>query len=167
MDSVRKHNLRRWILDTAGDGSTVPCAGCNQELALEAITLDHYPVLRRHGGTLRRGNVRPMCAECNHSHLHEPGYEEDQTMRTWVRGSLWRISNPLTYKLRSKLDTNLYCWCRHTVDDHNQGDGDPPCDRCRCDGFKEQWSSIRHRLDRQYRARSSPIWADSKRSGKE
>jgi hypothetical protein len=103
-----RRRLRQYCLDTYGDGTAVVCVApeCTEILTIDTLTLDHYPIPRRAGGTLRPDNVRPMCGPCNHSHVDEPGYEEwerRQAVRRWRDGSKKRKENQpiLTYKIRN------------------------------------------------------------------
>jgi hypothetical protein len=60
---------KQWLLDTFGDGTTASCAfGCGQVLDIDTVTVDRHPTPGCRGGTYRRGNIRPACADCNSRH---------------------------------------------------------------------------------------------------
>lgn len=59
--------LKRWMLDTFGDGVTAPCSFCGRPLTAETMSKDRYPIPGRKGGRYVRGNVRPACLSCNAS----------------------------------------------------------------------------------------------------
>jgi hypothetical protein len=53
------------MLDTFGDGYTVPCSFCGLELDWFTMTKDRWPLSGADGGHYVRGNVRPACGSCN------------------------------------------------------------------------------------------------------
>ncbi|MGH9247995.1 MAG: HNH endonuclease signature motif containing protein [Acidimicrobiales bacterium] len=55
---------RQWLLDTFGDGEKAPCWRCGTLLDVVTLTVDRI-VAGCHGGTYRRGNIRPACGPCN------------------------------------------------------------------------------------------------------
>lgn len=63
----RRRKLRAWMLRRYGDGTTVPCAGCQKTLTNETLTIDRYPKPGRDGGEYTKPNIRPMCEPCNTS----------------------------------------------------------------------------------------------------
>ena len=118
--SLDRHELRIWVLHHFGDGETVACVGCNEDLDRDTLTLDHYPIPAYMGGTYRYDNVRPMCAPCNSSNVFTPSREEverfaaenDITLRPgecpqygrrWHREHSIEQINPLTYSLAERF----------------------------------------------------------------
>ncbi len=70
--TIRRRELRRWVLQRFGNGNVAPCAGCDRLLNHVTLTLDRYPVPGKFGGGYARTNVRPMCFDCNSHHVGEP-----------------------------------------------------------------------------------------------
>ena len=63
------------MLTEYGNGITADCVGCRIPLTIDTATMDRFPIPGKWGGTYRRGNVRPMCVDCNTRHVNEPGSE--------------------------------------------------------------------------------------------
>lgn len=70
--SQKRLALRQWMLDRFGNGLWVYCCGCEKMLTNQNMTIDRYPVPGKFGGRYTRNNVRPMCDQCNSSHVGEP-----------------------------------------------------------------------------------------------
>jgi len=68
-NAEQRRRRKVWLLETFGDGETVPCAfECGRMLTLATITVDRFPIPGCDGGTYRRGNIRAACGTCNYSH---------------------------------------------------------------------------------------------------
>ncbi|UAJ15471.1 HNH endonuclease [Gordonia phage Puppers] len=65
--SEDRRRRREWLVVTFGDGQFVQCSTCPEILTVETVTVDRWPLAGAEGGTYVRGNIRPMCAECNSS----------------------------------------------------------------------------------------------------
>jgi hypothetical protein len=54
-----------YLLNTYGNGLTVPCAFCKEPLMFSTLTVDRFPIPGRLGGRYTRDNIRPACLPCN------------------------------------------------------------------------------------------------------
>lgn len=72
MSTMKRRDLRRWVLRRFGNGNVAPCTGCGRLLNHVTLTLDRYPIPGKFGGGYARANVRPMCFDCNSHHVGEP-----------------------------------------------------------------------------------------------
>lgn len=59
-----RRSRKQWLLDTFGDGTTVPCYRCKAPLTWATLTVDRI-LPGCLGGTYVRGNIRPACMACN------------------------------------------------------------------------------------------------------
>lgn len=59
-----KRKLKKWVLQTYGDGESVPCFLCRKQLNFHTMTLDRIRPGAL-GGTYCQKNVRPACRKCN------------------------------------------------------------------------------------------------------
>ena len=66
--AAQRRELKAWMLQQFGDGTTAPCAFCGQPLTADTMTKDRHPIPARAGGRYTRDNVRPACLSCNASH---------------------------------------------------------------------------------------------------
>jgi hypothetical protein len=60
-----RRRRKLYLLNTYGDGFTVPCAFCKRVLMFSTVTVDRYPIPGRLGGRYTRDNIRPACGPCN------------------------------------------------------------------------------------------------------
>jgi hypothetical protein len=60
-----RRRRKLYLLNTWGDGFTVPCAFCGAPLMFSTLTVDRFPIPGRLGGRYTRDNIRPACAGCN------------------------------------------------------------------------------------------------------
>jgi hypothetical protein len=60
-----RRRRKLYLLNTYGDGFTVPCAFCKEPLMFSTLTVDRFPVPGRLGGRYTRDNIRPACLSCN------------------------------------------------------------------------------------------------------
>lgn len=64
--------------DEHGNWFAMCSFGCGDVLVPKTATLDHYPIMKRHGGTYRLDNVRLACAPCNSRNRN---HKKDKTKR--------------------------------------------------------------------------------------
>lgn len=59
-----RRRRKQWLLEQFGNGEQAPCRFCGVLLTYGTITVDRI-VPGARGGTYRRGNIAPACADCN------------------------------------------------------------------------------------------------------
>ena len=72
-----RRTRKRWLLSEAagfgGDGQHVPCRWCGRELDTFTVEADRWPLCGHAGGSYRRGNLVPACADCNRTRCSRRG----------------------------------------------------------------------------------------------
>lgn len=63
-NAAARRARKGWLLTQFGDGETCPCYRCGRALSVGMVEADRkVPGIL--GGTYRRENLRPACADCN------------------------------------------------------------------------------------------------------
>lgn len=63
-NSYDRRRRRAWIMETFGNGKTVPCFHCGRRLR-SRFEVDRYPICGHAGGRYTRDNIVPSCGKCN------------------------------------------------------------------------------------------------------
>jgi 5-methylcytosine-specific restriction endonuclease McrA len=62
---------RHWLVNTYGNGETVPCLYCGCELTSDTLTVERL-LPGKNGGRYHHPNIMPACDHCNKSRKDAP-----------------------------------------------------------------------------------------------
>jgi hypothetical protein len=101
---------RRWIIARFGSpsGKTIKCFWCPKLMRTSTPThplgvfeIDRWPVCGHEGGTYRRGNIVPACAQCNATRCSKKGCRKVPRKRSSGYGK-WMMEQPYGYDSRAR-----------------------------------------------------------------
>lgn len=87
-NSEDRRRRKMWLLKTFGNGTTAPCAHCKRKVDYINMTVDRViPGFK--GGTYRRENIVPSCADCNFTIYSKDPYGRHSTGYRAKSNPLW------------------------------------------------------------------------------
>lgn len=78
--ATARRRRKRFLLDKFGDGETCACSHCPTVLTFETVNVDRK-IPGWKGGTYRRDNIRPSCADCGSKQGGQMGQEAKAVRR--------------------------------------------------------------------------------------